>query len=500
MSRPNVLFIMSDQMKASASHVYGNPDCRTPSMERLATEGVLFRNAFTPHPLCVPARTAVMASRYPHQLGTRRNETLMPSGVNHAFRVWKNEGYRTGLIGKNHCFEQPDDLELFDVRCEIGHRGLPDNPEATGMEWARPVEAIRAAHAIRRNMPWHSPRVSYAVTDHPEEDRITSVVTAQTERFLERHAQSGGDAPFALWVSYPDPHEPYEAPESYADMFPPELLSLPPRREGEFDESAPERNRVLHRILGMEEDDEEHVRRQLGVYYAMVRFVDDGIGRILDALERLGLRENTIVVFTSDHGDFAGEHNMFVKGGVFYDCLTRVPLVLSWPGRMPSDEEDDSMVNTIDIVPTLLRLQGIDAPREMYGQPLPTVTEAAPRDAAFSEYGAGGPRFRMSDLEKIPGPYGYRTLIQCLQWREAEGRRKMARTREWKYVHDPTGDKDELYDMVNDPWELFNVAEEPANAEVIADMRRRLADWAVQTEDAVPAPLPAPEHYEPWSR
>jgi len=167
-----------------------------------------------------------------------------------------------------------------------------------------------------------------------------------------------------------------------------------------------------------------------------------------------------------------------------------VPLIVSWPGHILAGVRDASMVNLVDIVPTLLELQGIDAPRSMHGQGLPLITNAAPRDAAFSEYGAGGPLFTMADLEQLPKPYGRRALIASLQWREAEGRRKMVRTREWKYVHDPMGDVDELYDLVNDPWELVNVVGDPGRRDIIADMQRRLVDWLIMTEDARPVPLP----------
>ena len=135
------------------------------------------------------------------------------------------------------------------------------------------------------------------------------------------------DAPFALWVTFPDPHEPYETPRRYWEMFPPERIQLPPWREDEFAALAPERNRVLHQMLGMEEDRIEDIYGMLAAYYGAVRFVDDGVGQIITALDRLGLRENTIVVFCSDHGDFSGEHCMQCKGGVFYDALTRIPLI-----------------------------------------------------------------------------------------------------------------------------------------------------------------------------
>ncbi len=484
---PNIIVIMSDQMKATAGHLYGNPFCETPSLARLAAEGVLYEHAFTPHPLCVPARVALWTSQYPHSTGARRNETLMPDGAVHAFRLWREAGYHTGLIGKNHCFETPADLDGFDVWCEVGHGGLPGNAEAKGLPWWRPIEGIRAALEERRTMPQQSPRFSYAVSDAPLEDQLSGLLAGQAVRYLEAF----GDRPFALWLSFPDPHEPWVAPASYAAQFPPEAIELPPWREGEFaGPEVPERNRVLYEILGMEEDALEDIYGVMACTYGMVRFVDDGVGQILDALERLGLRENTIVVFCADHGDFMGEHRMTCKGGVFYDCLTRVPMIVSWPGQMAAGLRDDSMVSLIDLVPTLLHLQGLPVPRSMHGQGLPGITDTAPRDEVFAEYGAGGPPFTMADLEALPRPYGRRALIASLRRREAEGRRKMVRTRAWKYVHDPLGDLDELYDLINDPWELTNVAGDPARAGVIAEMQRRLADWSIRTEDARPVPLP----------
>ncbi|MBC7237105.1 MAG: sulfatase-like hydrolase/transferase [Chloroflexi bacterium] len=492
-ARPNILVILSDQMKATASHLYGNPFCQTPSLARLAEGGVLFRHAFTPHPLCVPARVSLWTGQWPHSTGARRNETWMPAGANHVFRLWHQEGYRCGLIGKNHCFEQAEDLALFDVWCEIGHRGLPDDPTTRGMEWVRPLDKIAEAHSVRRNMPTVSPRFSYAHTDFPLEDYATGLIAEQTVEFLRRF----GDEPFALWVSIPDPHEPYEAPRRYAEMFPPDVLTLPPWREGEFrGDEVPERNKVLYHILGLEDDPLEDVYGVLAAYYGMVRFLDDGVGRILDALDDLGLRENTIVVFCTDHGDFSGEHCMTCKGGVFYDCLTRIPLIVSWPGHIPQGQVDESMVNLVDVVPTLLRLQGYEVPRSMHGQPLPTVTDADPREATFAEYGAGGPPFTLEHLAQLPQSTGRRALMHSLRWREAEGRRKMVRTARWKYVHDPMGDKDELYDLQNDPWELNNVVGDPANRDVLMEMRLRLADWSIQTEDAKPVPLPEPQYYD----
>jgi arylsulfatase A-like enzyme len=545
-STPNVLFIMADQMKASILRMYSSEiGIETPSLERLADEGVRFEHAITPHPLCVPARTSVMTGRYPHSTGCRRNETLMPENEQHAFRIWKDNGFTTGLIGKNHCFIEPNDLELFDVRCEISHVGLPqagryigENAGNTGMDWVVPEADINAAHEARVTLRENSqsPRIAYKVSDTPEEFFGTSVIATQTEEFLDRYVAgtysddgSTNPDPFALWVSFPDPHEPFEAPRRYADMFPPEDVVMPPQRTEEYsDDTSPERNRVLAKMMRQTDDSEEHRRGVVSVYQAMTRFVDDGIGRILDKLDDLGLRENTIVVFTADHGDFIGEHGMAVKGGVFYDALVQVPMIVSWPdGGVPQGEIDGSMTSTLDIVPTLLELQGLASfdgigtgwsrvegheetalseaeTRRMQGRPLPTVTAADPRTAAFSEYGAGGPPVTLETLDDLEEPFGYDTIIETLWAREAEGRRKMVRTKEWKYVTDPMasgatltsgsdggpGDVDELYDLTKDPWELRNVAHMSDNADVISEMRSLLAGWMIDTEDPNPVEIP----------
>ena len=572
MNRPNVLFIVADQLKWSGLRMYSEIGVETPSLERLAERGVTYRHAVTPHPLCVPARTSMMTGRYPHSTGCRRNETLMPQSETHAFQFWRDAGYTTGLIGKNHCFVTEEDLGLLDVLCDMSHGGLPQGdyaggvPGTQGMNWVRPIDAINRAHEARADLRDNrqSPTIAYAVSDFPIEDYGSSVITAQTEAFLDmvaagdsfgREDERGEERPFALMVSYPDPHEPYEAPRSYVDKIPPEEVILPPKRAGEFDDDggaaqldaapyppkgtispAPEVNRVLYSMLGMDDDIESDIRGLVSVYLAMTRLVDDGIGRILDKLDELDMLEDTIIVFTADHGDFMGEHNMAVKGGVFYDCLTRVPLILSFPrGGVPCGAIDESMVNTVDILPTLLELQGLgsfkgledawagpraaaddegngdntldqngmvkpELLRRIQGKPLPTATVAAPRIAAYSEYGAGGPPVTMADVEKCAKPWGYGTLIETLWGREAQGRRKMVRTVEWKYVTDPmargagTGDsadpEDELYDLANDPWELYNVAHDPKNAGVVSEMRRLLADWMIETEDSEPVELP----------
>lgn len=554
---PNVIFIIADQMKWSALRMYSDIGIEAPSLERLASEGVRFEHGITPHPLCVPARVSMMTSRYAHSTGARRNETLMPPGELHAFRIWKELGYTTGLIGKNHCFIQKSDLDTLDVRVELSHRGLSSNDylgedgSLQGMDWVVPQDVIAESHSSRGAMVGGSGAGDFMVSDHDLAGYSSSAIPTQVESFLERAADgdtfdgSGGTGeqtkPFAIQVSFPDPHAPNEVPRKYAEMVPPELIDLPPTREGEFDgDSSPERNRVLYEMLSLDGKSEGEIRNIVATYLAMTRFVDDGIGRILDKLDELNIRDNTIIVFTADHGDFAGEHNMFGKGGVYYDSLVRVPYIVSWPGGgVPQGEVDDSPVSTIDLLPTILQLSGVadfttspqqepgqelpsagprllaeinsdvitsESLRRLQGKPLPTVTNASSREAAFSEYGTGGPAFTMEMLNKLPIKTGSPAIMGSLWIREAEGRRKMVRTREWKYVTDLSSpnssngssksdgstaySEDELYDLKNDPWELTNVAQSAENVGVISNMRALLVDWMLETEDYNPVPIP----------
>ena len=373
------------------------------------------------------------------------------------------------------------------------------------MDWVVSDEILLSSAATRTNMPEQSPGISYAISDHDLEGYTTNAITTQSEAFIERAAVGGkfdgaepnnaGDNPFALFISYTDPHHPLEVHRKYTDMIPPESVKLPPQRDVEFDgPEVPERNKVLKEILGTQYDTEEDIHGAVAVYLAMTRMVDDAVGRILDKLDELGLRENTIVTFTADHGDFGGEHGMIGKGGLFYDALVRVPYIVSWPGGgVPQNVVDQSMVNTIDLLPTILQLSGVvdfttspplvagdelvpagprvapefeydlinpENMRRMQGQPLPTVTSAEPRIAAFSEYGTGGPPFTHDLLNKIPATNGFATVLDSLWMRKAEGRRKMIRTADWKFVTDPdegtinmdpassTARKgDELYDL-----------------------------------------------------
>jgi arylsulfatase A-like enzyme len=389
------------------------------------------------------------------------------------------------LVGKNHCFQQPD-LDRFDVVYEAGHQGPLDTEGDP---------AIAAAKAFFATPELHRPR--WAALAHPSRPEVcTSGLLAQrASRFIE--AQQRSERPWALWLSIPDPHSPYTAPEPYATRFDPERIALPPWEPGELD-GKPERVRVFHELMRFGEASEADLRRCVAMYYAMVAFVDDAVGQVLGALEATGQAHDTIVVFTSDHGDYAGEHRMVAKSSTFYDCLTRVPLLVRFPGRVPAGQRCDALVSTMDVLPTCFALAGLDGPPGVSGRPLPAPAIPAEagggrrRDAVFSEYGAGGPPVRLRDIASTASASAAGTARALLNAREAQGRPKMVRAGRWKYCWDPLDPDDEsreLYDLEADPWELHNLARDPEHAETRAALDRRLWRWSVHTEDAAPRAL-----------
>ncbi len=481
---PNVLVIMADQMRATTSHVYGNPYCTTPGLARLVREGVQFDTAITPHPLCVPARTSFWTSRWSHAHGVRLNQDFMPLDAHHAFQTWHEAGFQTALIGKDHCFERPEHRTHFDVRCTIGHEGRIENDPPTGFSWSQPNEAIDAAHHRRRAMPQQAAAVSYAISGVDPAATSTGLVTDTTLEWLENGIDH--ERPFAAWISYPDPHTPYEVPREWAATIDPTSIVVPEPLHHDLP-GLPERTGILIDLLGTSDASHEDVLGLIATYHAMVKFLDHGLERILATLDRLNLRERTIVVFCSDHGDFTGELGLTRKGGAFYDAMVRVPLIVSWPGHVPQGARDASPVNLIDVVPTLLHLQGIDAPSSMQGRLLPTITPATPAPHTFSEYGAGLPLMTRTDLGDLTGLRGAKA---SLAWREAEGRRRMVRTVDHKYVTDPMGDLDELYDLRSDPHERINLAYDPAYATLTQSLRRALDDWRVDAVERQPTHLP----------
>jgi len=479
---------MTDQQKASATEHYGGP-VHTPNLDRIVAQGILYERAYTPHPLCVPARISFWTARWPHSHGARTNEIAMPAGETHFARVLHENGYVLGHFGKNHCFTR-EDLDTYFERVFLAGHGDTFGPEVTMVRSAPPGPPNPASLISHEGIS----RPQSRVRSEPPEESATYRVTDEAARFLEEHAPTSDaettERPMCLWVSIPDPHTPRQAPEPYASRYPRESVQLPPKKDGEL-ATKPVRQQVFHRLRRLHDVTDDDIREVASMYYGMIDFLDERVGFLLDTLDRLGIRDNTIIVFTADHGDYIGEHGLLDKSNAFYDCLTRVPLFLAYPEGLPSGGRESAPVSLIDVLPTVLTLAGVPLPDGVQGQQLPGTPGAPPpRDAVFSEYGAGGPPISMETVERLYPPGTPRAQHALLREREGEGHGKMLCDGHWKYTYDsgPTGGE-ELYDLRADPWELDNLASNPHHAATVSELRRRLLDWMLETENARPVPL-----------
>jgi arylsulfatase len=480
LSRPNVILIMTDQQKRDSLSVYGNPVCRTPSLERLASEGTIFDYAFTPYPVCVPSRVMTFTGRYSHITRSRANSVLMQPDQDHLIKLLSAAGYSTALSGKNHCF-QPDDLDRFDYVWECGHGGPAEPPDEVA---AKAKQFIGESQINRRC--WGT-----VTNPNPPDSLGTALTVTHAIDFLESRPP---DSPFFLWCSIADPHTPLQTSEPYASMYDPGDVPIPDQVENEMD-AKPMAQKLDHTALCGDKVTEEDIRRVTATYYGMNTHIDHEVGRLLDHVDLLGLAENTIVIYVSDHGEYLGEHRMIRKSKALYDCLTRIPMIIRWPGRIPASARRDEFVEIIDLMPTILDAIGLDHSDGLQGKSIFPMFEDdgsyAPRSAVFGEHGIESPDGNLrvhtfDDLGDIPT-----TPTSPDFWPPQKkgdlGPIKSIRTRDWKLVYYPGNEEGELYDLANDPGELINLWDRPDQSDRKGELTARLLDWCIATEDRRPA-------------
>ena len=477
--QPNILLIMVDQQKRDSISVYGNPVSRTPNLERLASEGTTFDYAFTPYPVCVPSRVMTFTGRYSHVNRSRANSVLLQPGQDHLIKLLSDAGYTTALSGKNHCF-QAEDLARFDYIWGCGHGGPAEPPDET------------AAHAKQFIVDSQiNKRCWGTVTNpNPPESLGTALTVSHAIDFLDSRET---DRPFFLWCSIADPHTPLQTSEPYASMYDPGDVPIPAQKEGEMADTPLAQKRA-HTALCGNPVTEEDIRRVTATYYGMNTHIDHEVGRLLDRVDRLGLAENTLVIYVSDHGEYLGEHHMIRKSKALYDCLTRIPLIIRWPNRVRATLRKDEFVEIIDLMPTILDAIGLDHPEGLQGRSLLPLLMGdgsyAPRDAVFGEHGIessdGSLRVHtFDDLEDTPTTPTSPDFAPR-QKKGDLGPIKSIRTRDWKLVYYPGNEEGELYDLQNDPGELVNLWYQKDPSERKADLTSRILDWCITTEDRRP--------------
>ncbi|HEX2038050.1 MAG TPA: sulfatase-like hydrolase/transferase, partial [Chloroflexota bacterium] len=394
----NVLWLMSDQHSVRALGCYGNPTVRTPHLDTLAAGGMTFDRAYCSYPVCVPARFTMLTGRYPHHTGCTSNNTPLPLRERTAAHHFASAGYVTAFLGKMHPVD--GQTHGFDYYMDFGHYydylgpktrvftyGMGAEDSGCGSPW---ITIFREPGAQRS--PWVPPGLprhndTLEVRELlAEEDHFESFVARETIRVLETYRHE----PLFVVASFLKPHNPFAPPAEYAALYRPEEMPLPHWPPEQLDALPPQLRGHVAPGAGTPQG-EAWARRFLAAYYGNVTHLDACVGRILGALERLGLAEDTLVLYTTDHGEMAYEHGLRGKFN-FFEPSARIPLLARLPGRVPAGTRTQALLDQADFVPTLLDVCGIaPAPRSQAwdGTSAGAVLadpSAAGKSAAFGEF------------------------------------------------------------------------------------------------------------------
>ena len=452
--RPNILFITTDEHRFDALGCYGNSIVSTPNIDRIAAKGVLFERGYVQNPMCMPSRMAIMTGRYCSEIGCNINCTGIPSyeQENTFIQVLSDNGYMTAAIGKMHMMPKWGPfgftyLDLIEGKADANNQYI-DYLQAKGLNGLQ-------HQAKGEAMPFGTHTNALAAAD-----TIDAFVGRRAVQWLEdRTTDSSDERPFFLWVSFSNPHFPFDPPEPYDSMYDPDEVPLPVWKDGEMDNKPTQMQ--LQKERGYDKVTEDLLRKIVANYYGNITLVDDQVGEILNVLVSKGLTANTLIAFTSDHGDHLGDHKLLHKSGVtFYDISVRVPYLVSYPPLFPRGVVCENLVETIDLPATFLDVAGISKPVSMQGRSLVGLAEGSIKDwreDAFSEID-----LRINPRMHGPNAPNSRDYVA------------MICTREWKYVHFPNLGIGELYDLVNDPHELDNLFYNPEFADRVEEMRLRL--------------------------
>jgi arylsulfatase len=474
--RPNILFIMTDQQRWDCVAVNGNKIIKTPNLDRLAARGANFTHAFVASPVCVPSRISFFTGRYAHSHRNRVNYTPLDRSEVLMQARFKAAGYRTAGVGKLHYYPPNRDEALrtgFDT-IEL-HDGSPiTDLWSDYIRWQRandPQKLMNHRALAKHIAPGKNPfraAIEVKFTDTAwTGERSRSVLGSLVKN----------EAPFFYYVSFWKPHSPYEVSAPYDSLYDDVEIPIPATVSLETVKNLPLPVQKLVMRNGGPKLDHERIEWAYRSYYATITHVDHEIGLLLDALEASGKAANTLIVFSSDHGDQLFEHAITDKN-CFFDSSVRVPFMVSLPGRIKSAQYDQ-LIETVDLLPTLLDFAGLPEPTEVQGRSFaPLIADMGHTYVPHTEVFSENIIPEVITSGKLDMPFEKGQGVGGILHPDA----KMVRTERWKYCYYPAGYA-ELYDLHVDPLETKNLAGQADRREVEFDLRTRLLNWLINSEE-----------------
>ncbi len=460
--RPNVLFLISDDLNNMLG-CYGDPLAKTPHIDRLAARGVRFDRAYCAFPLCGPSRNSLLTGLYPNSTGILANAQIFRQTIpsqQSLPQVFRNAGYFAARIGKQYHYNVPK---------SIGTNGH-DDPASWELE-LNPAGVDRLAeedHIFSLTPGQFGGTLSWYASPKGDSEHTDGLMAEDAEWVLERCAKRK-DRPFFLAVGFFRPHTPYVAPKSYFDLYSEkEMPVVQGVKEDQHDIPAPGLGSYKKEQDKLTDD----LRRQtLQAYLASISFMDAQVGRVVAALDRLGLADNTIIVFTSDHGYHMGEHGLWQKMSLFEESA-RVPLLIVAPGVTQKGVAAKSPISHVDLFPTLAELCGVKSPANVQGQslvPMLRDLSVTGRGWAITQVSRGGGPLRAAVTTNVSSE-GTRFFGYSL------------RTPRWRYTEWDEGRQGrELYDHDSDPRELTNLANQPEHAKRVEELSQQVRAAAKTT-------------------
>ena len=447
---PNILIIHADQHRIDCIGAYGNADVKTPHIDRLAADGVRYNNSFCPFPVCTPSRYSLLCGQYVHEHRGWTNHSTLAPDIETFPKVLRTAGYHTKAVGKMHFTPTYLDVGFSElVLAEQNGPGRWDDDYHRYLMRHGLVDRNDLEDQLVREYRRYAPKEYWdtcgaLVSNLPEEHYSTTWIAERAVETLRSWTNKGGQL---LMVGFIKPHHPFDPPSPWHRMYAPEKLSLLPGWTGKCFEHDFKYSRGY---FPNDKLTEPVLRRVMAYYYATISQIDHHVGCMIELLKEKELYDDTLIVYTGDHGEFMGFHHMLLKGNYMYDPLIKVPLIIKWPGGKHAGTVSQRMVNNIDLAPTLCRAAGCRPGDAMHGPVLQHPDTG--HDLVFAEAQAG--------------------------------RQVMARSRNRKLILVAPGNKNLFFDLDKDPLEMNNLYDSPQYRNEVKSMAAALSAW--RCKDAKP--------------